>query len=322
MTLAAQRLFTISPVPDKLPSFVIIGAQKAASTSLARALADHPALWLPRDEVPLFRDPLYGPDTVQRLAELSRVSGDRHVGIKCPDYLARPEVPSRLYRDLDEPRLIVTLRSPVQRAISAYYWRMRWGLLPIAPPEVGLIKILQGGYRDLDRTAGEVLEWGLYHEHLSRYLAVFADHRLFITLDEDLADRPAESLTSLYDFLGVTADLGSSLTLPRDNSGVYSLSRLRFLNRRNRFVLRWNDARDFASIDPPSALPQRLASAAVAAGDRYVLSHVYGNERPVLSHELMAALSDYYEDDIRKLERLLNRSLDHWLYPRAAEAEG
>ena len=83
-----------------LPRFLIIGAQKAGSTFLHETLRQHPSLFLPRYETPIFEDPFYQAGAVQ--SELGRILAparpDQKPGIKRPDYLGRPECPARLAR--------------------------------------------------------------------------------------------------------------------------------------------------------------------------------------------------------------------------------
>lgn len=298
---------------ERLPTFVIIGAQKAASTFLLACLRQHPEAWLPAEEQPAFRDPLYCVQSVSDLAALYTGRQERRLGLKCPDYLGRPEVPARLHRDLDEPQLIVVLRNPVQRALSAYYWRMRWGLIPIAPPEEGLRCIIRGDYSDKDPSADEILTWGLYHQHLSRYLTFFPRRKILILFDEDIKRQPEAVMRETSEFLGIEKDVLLTRLRGADrNSGIYSLQRLRFLQRRNKYILRWDASGTYASIPRPSSLGQRLYSDTLAAVDQLFLSAICSNKRPALSLDLSAMLWEYYDSDVCALRQLVDRNLYDW----------
>ena len=114
-----------------LPHFVVIGAQKSASTFLQRCLADHPEMWLPRGETTFFEDPTY---EASRLSDLERMFSrrrERVLGMKRPSYLSRPEVPGRIRRDLPNVKLIAVLREPISRAVSAYFHMVGGGYLPL-----------------------------------------------------------------------------------------------------------------------------------------------------------------------------------------------
>ena len=114
-----------------LPGFVIAGAQRSGTTSLYRALAQHPLVLKPvlRKGVHYF-DVAYdrGLDwyrahfPLQATAErLHRRHGYRPLAFEsAPYYLFHPLVAARLARDLPEIKVIVLVRDPVERACSAH----------------------------------------------------------------------------------------------------------------------------------------------------------------------------------------------------------
>jgi len=299
-------------VDDKLPDFVIIGAQKAASTLLQIWLRQHPDVWLPTNENPVFRDPVYSNSTLRRLSETYAGKSQQRLGLKCPDYLGRAEVPARLHADLVEPQLIVCLRNPIDRAVSAYFWRMRWGLLPLAPANVGLQRILDGEYSERDPTVGEVLNWGLYHQHLSHYLKYFPREKVLILFEDDLRHSPEDVLGELHEFLNISSISLSMASRDEVNAGIYSLERLRFLQGCSKHMLLWNDAKTYASLRFPSN-PVKLAyTYGVASVDRYFLSRRYPNLKPILPAELTHRLWKYYAADVGALATLVGRDLTSW----------
>lgn len=295
----------------RLPDFVVIGAQKAGSVFLQECLRRHPDVWMPSGEDPFFHDPFYRP--AERAAFVRRYARrpEPRIGMKCPDYLGRPEVPARLAHDLHSPDLIACLRNPVDRAVSAYFWWMRWGLIPIEPVEVGLRRILDGSH-DSGSVVEPVLAYGRYHEHLARYLKTFPRQRLLILLDDDLRHDRRETLGRAADFLDVDPARFPGGAPRRDNASIYALERLRFLDRRNRYMVRWDEARTHPSMPKPRNPVTRLYCNAVAAVDRYVLAGFHDNGRPVLSPELDADLHEHYRDDLARLEELIGRDLSGW----------
>jgi hypothetical protein len=290
---------------SRRPDFVIIGAQKAASTLLMHTIRRHPDAWTPEIEQFYFRDPVYDWIDAKEFLAAYAERPERRLGLKCPDYLGRPEVPARLAADLDVPDLIVCLRDPVSRALSSYFWKMRWGIIPVMPAEEGLRRILDGELRDVDKSVGDVLGWGLYGEHLTRYLEHFPREKLLVLMDDELRRAPADTIDRITGFLGIGGLEPDAPSRRARNEGVYPLPRMRFLQKRSTVLLHWDADRTFHSVLPPTRPDHRLFSLAVAGIDHYVLSRVYGNARPQLSAELTTALHDYYRDDVRALESLL-----------------
>lgn len=301
-----------------LPDFVVVGAQKAASTLLADCLGEHPAIAMPSGETPDFRDPEY---KQLRLAELaSRIPDGPSVirrGIKCPDYLARPECAPRLQADLHTPDVLVIFRDPIKRAVSAYYWRVRWGRLPLEPADVGLRRILDGSYDECYPHAREILDWGRYAEHLSRYLVLFPPAKVHTLLDDDLRTDAAASLSRLYAALGVDPTFRPTALGRVSNAGIYNPARLRLLARVARKVVQEDPAgTTAATIRRPALRTARgLSYAATVGVDRLVLARFCDNSRPGLSPDLERALAAFYDDDLVRLETMIGRDLTHWRRP-------
>ena len=294
------------------PNFVIIGAQKAASTALLNSLRQHPEIWMPAEEDAFLRDPVFSKEKIGEFQVKYSGHKEKIIGLKCPDYLARSEVPNRLAPLLPNPKLLLIVRNPVERAISAYFWRVRWGVLPIVNPSTGLHDLMDGKYAGIDPTSAEVLEWGLYFRHICNYLRYFAADDMLILNDRDLRADPAKSLSETLAFLGATQ---SELPLPvsdSSNAGVYAPQRLRFLQLRNRYILKWNSERTYYTIFRPRNPAQRAYSNMIAATDRWLLSRVYGNAKPDLSPEVLERLNDYYRADSRSFQELLGREMVGW----------
>lgn len=303
----------VGPTP-RLPNFVIIGAQKSGTTTIEGWLDQHPDIWLPDTEDAYFRDPVYGRRSLDSLAKKYAARAEFTLGLKCPDYLGRPEVPVRLAQDLNMPRLIVSLRDPVKRAVSAYFWNMRWGTIPVAPLNVGLRRILDGRSESDLPHAREVLDWGLYARHLRNYLRVFPRNLVHVVVDDDLRFEPAKSLRDIAEFLNVDPDLTPRSTTTRSrNEGVYSLARLRFLQIRRPVVLSIDEPTGYATIEKSRNPLIRGFTNSVVALDQAVLRRVFDNEPPRLDEDLEYELRKFYDSDTKSLQELIGRDLSGWL---------
>ena len=151
------------------PTFLIIGAQKSATTFVHKCLREHPDVFMPNGETRFFENPEHLQTDITQFEALFRnVSQEQAIGIKRPDYLAKPECPPRIYQHIPHAKLLVILRNPVERAISAYFHLMNCSFIPIRPAEEGLTKILDGEYKDLYPKSREIIEYGFYYKHLMR----------------------------------------------------------------------------------------------------------------------------------------------------------
>lgn len=267
----------------RMPSFVVIGAQKSASTFLQDQLSLHPDIEIPAGEVRHFEDPFYSDGAVAELPELfHRPAGEAVRGIKRPDYLGRPEIPSRLHEALPDARLLVVLRDPVARAVSGYFHFVRHGFVPLLPIDEAMSTLMRGTWDCDYPRASEVLSFGKYGEHLSRYLEVFPADHLLVFDQRHLIQEPQVALHRAFEFVGVDP----SFVLPErtvkvSNKGVYSPVRLRLLRTKNRTRFTYTATMDRRY--PRAMTPWGwLYNASVVAFDRTALSRFDSGRPPEL----------------------------------------
>jgi hypothetical protein len=214
-----------------LPSFLIIGAQRAGTTSLYQYLAAHPevdrstsgidgAAW--NKELHFFDDsfdrglswyraafPLASSRKLAELRGRQLISGEA-----TPYYLLNPLVPQRVARALPDVRLIALLREPVERAYSHYLLMCRAGRerlsfqKAIAAEEKRLSgeeeRILADPcYRSRKHRTFSYVTRGLYADQLERWFEHFPRDQLLVLRAEDLLARPAETYFEVLEFLGL-----------------------------------------------------------------------------------------------------------------------
>lgn len=290
---------------DGLPSFLIIGAQKSASTFLQDQLSQHPSIEIPVGESRHFEDPEYDRGGVAALSALFRSTGTEIVrGIKRPDYLGQPLVPARIAHHIPKARLFVVLREPVSRAVSAYYHYVRHGFIPLLPVNDVFDQLLAGGLSDRYPRAAEILSYGRYGEHLTRYLEHFRPEQFLVLAQDRLISQPSAALHQAFEFIGVDPEFVTTQTGTASNRGAYSPVRLRILRSKNRFRYSYSPALDRRSRRRLS--PVGLAwSAGVVALDRSILARLDPGRPAALDESIAQRLRDYYAEDEVVLNGLL-----------------
>lgn len=283
---------------------VVIGAQKAATSTLAALLDTHSQVAFTPGEFHDFAVFDDAAKSADRLATLfAELPPAQLRGFKCASYLGQPVVAARLRRALPDGDVVVILRDPVQRAVSAWYWYVRTGYVPIRDHERGIRALLAG---DVDAEqwphAAEVLQWGKYGEHLAAWYEEFPRERVHV-LREDIVRTPRESpdLARLQETLGLAPEpLGP---VPRANEGIYSMTRLRWLRLRRYFVW-FHDADGIWRTRRPRNPVKWVLDTFVVGVDRVLLSRVF-TRRVSISPELAALLADYYRADQELLTGVL-----------------
>lgn len=288
---------------DGLPQFVVIGAQKSASTFLQDQMTQHPAIEIAPGEVRAFEDPWYSPESVAGLADLFTGPATLVRGIKRPDYLGRRDVTDRLAQHLPDAKILVVLREPIARAVSAYYHYVRHGFAPLLPIDEAFTALLDGTITGHPRAA-EILDYGRYGEHLGRFQERFGRDQVEVFDQVPLTRDPAPSLRRAFIAVGVDPDFTPVKPDRVSNRGVYSPLRLRLLRTKNRRVYRYTP--DLSRREPRTPSPAGWAyNAAVVATDRLVLSRFDSGRPAELSPAVRARLVDYYAQDAPSLREAL-----------------
>jgi hypothetical protein len=235
-----ERLTRWGPVgaatrPMRLrPTFFIIGAKKAGTTSLTNYLGAHPDVDLPYRKVLHHFDSWTsyerGLGAYLTSFPLRRPGGPTCTGESTPYYLFHPHTPARVHAAFPDARYVVLLRDPVDRAVSDYWHQRRAGVEALP---------LETAMRDEDeRVAAELermhedetydsttvryfayLTRGRYAEQLERWFAQVPRERILVLTSRELSADPAATCNRMLDFLGLAPLQLPSY--PRSNAGSY-----------------------------------------------------------------------------------------------------
>jgi hypothetical protein len=192
-----------------LPNFLIAGAAKCGTTSLAAWLACHPDVFIPPSkELHFFQLDEGWAKGLDWYA--SQFADAAAVGEGTPAYMFHPHAVERIERSLPGVRIVVCLRDPVDRAFSHY---LHWhdGLrLDRRSFERAMADELAAGGREvaLHRPDSHppyfaYLARGRYLEQLERLAATFGRSKLHVLLLEDMAADPRDAYAGVCRFLGV-----------------------------------------------------------------------------------------------------------------------
>jgi hypothetical protein len=269
---------------EQLPSFLVIGAIKAATTWISHHLRQSPAVFMPAIEPHYFtREFGRGLDWYREL--FSGAGGSQIIGEKTADYLANPEAPARASRLVPDASLIVSLRNPVERAYSDYCMLFRRGTVSASIED----------YLDPRRAKfRRFLDNGLYHKHISSWLDHYPKDRLLVLTMEEVTGSPEQSLRTISRLIG----LGEAL-LPAGEGDRVNDSKEFFLPLELRRLL-----------SPLKKAVAPLRGTAAFESVRSTLARPIAY--PKLSDELRLRLIEFYRDDVSSLEHLLGRDLGHW----------
>jgi hypothetical protein len=268
-----------------LPTFLVIGAQKSATTSVIHYLGGHPDVFALRDEVHFF-DRHY--DRGIDWYRLRFAGGEEalEVGESTPEYMYFEEVPARMAQHVPAARLVAILRNPVDRAYSHYWHNRTRGVEPLAFEDAldSEEERLSGG-DPVARSRYSYLDRGRYLPQLQRVREHFPGDLLRVELFEDLQRDRTAVVRSLYRFLGLEEGI-----VPEGIDRA-----------RNRFV----SFRSQRLRKPIRRLPGPLRRVAARLNIRYT-------EYPSLPPAVRARLHERFADDNSALASWLGRDLSLW----------
>ena len=299
------------PTDDQLPNLLVAGAMRAGTTSAYRYLDAHPDIFMSPTKEPHFlafegAAPTYtgpGDDHFNRRActtlEEYRAlfAGGRTArwrGEASAMYLHLPATLDGMARHGIEPFVVLFLRDPAERAASAFEYLRRQGRETLATLTEGLDAEPERRrlgwapiwhYTEISRYSEQVLRWRD---------AVGADN-LEVVLFEDLERSPRETFASIFGRLGVDPDAPIEYVVHNQSGSPRSV----LLERMTRRAGPWR-----------RRIKRSLPRGARHAFERLREGNIVGRDSvdDAARQRIVAAV----EDDVRRLEEVLERDLSAW----------
>lgn len=193
--------------------FFIIGAQRCGTTYLYHQLDAHPGIEMAKPMRPepkfFFTDELFnlGLDQYERRFFSAEASALVR-GEKSTVYYESVPAAKRIAGSFDQPRVIMVIRDPVERAVSNYWFSVNNGLETLPIEEA--FRSEESRANDYDKTQISVnpfayLRRGRYIDFVDIYDRYFPPERFEIVIFEQFISDPSV-LRGIYAFLGVDSD--------------------------------------------------------------------------------------------------------------------
>lgn len=195
-------------VKGRLPSFFVVGAQKAGTTTLHDWLVQQPDVCLPKLKETTFfsNDKVYSYGLDWYMRQFPQCGGDAFMGEICPAYMFIEKAPERIHESIKTPKIIFVLRSPLDRAYSHYQMIVRRGLEKLTFKDALLAekeRLSGGDY--FKKTHYSYMARGRYEEQILRYKRVLPESEaLFVSFDDLFGpDTSAQTYERICKFIGI-----------------------------------------------------------------------------------------------------------------------
>jgi len=271
----------------RLPTFLIVGAPKSGTTSLAAYLAEHPDVFVSAEKELHFFDNHFDRGVDWYRSNFAEGAGARAVGEASPTYYLHPQAIERMAALVPDARLIALLRDPVEAAWSNYWMQRSLGF-ERRPFDEAVRDELER--RDTGRAIRYIFG-GRYVEHLQGLCERYPREALLVQLFDDLRDSPGATFAAACRHVGVDETYA-----PETIGAVVNPSTRLRSERLRRFMLKHHAWK---------RLPFRLAMAI----DR--LNRVEARYPP-MDARVRSTLADLYAEPNRSLARWLGRDLSTW----------
>jgi hypothetical protein len=277
------------------PTFIGIGAQKCASTWLYEMLRDHPQVLVSeRKELDFFS---YHYENGFRWYEncFEPKSNVKQVGEISPSYLHEAGVAERAKMYRADLLIMVSIRDPVQRALSQHRHMVKLGLVP----ETDL------SFETALASNPTYFEQGQYYRHLSRWINLFGSGNVHITIMDDIRRDSKAVVRDLYSFLRIdSAHNPKAQDEARNKSYIVRNAKLDQTVQVVREAVR-------------TVAGDRLWKALGSTGLRdiyHAANHMDSSTKIPEPHlETLQALRERFRPDIESLSKMMQRDLSHWL---------
>ncbi|MEM4847383.1 MAG: sulfotransferase [Thermosphaera sp.] len=296
-----------------MPNFLILGTAKAGTTALYYYLAQHPQIFMsplkepgffafegerpkfqgPKDRVGINRKVVVHLEEYRKL--FAGVLDEKAVGEASPWYLYSVRAHERIRHHTPNARLIAVLRNPIDRAYSHFMHLVRDGREP-------LDDFAQAVQSEEARIAANwAYHWhyvraGFYYEQIKRYADTFDRCQIKVYLYDDLDANPMNVLADIFSFLEVDEAFVPDVSVRYNVSGI----------PQNGFLRWYFTAPSSVKAVFKSLTPTPLWRAAVRHKNKRLV-------KPQLPLELRDQLKAVYQEDILRLQDLMEKDLSAWL---------
>jgi hypothetical protein len=286
-----------------IPNFFIVGTPKAGTTSLYHYLEEHPDIYMsPLKETNYFsfdeiksQGLFYNEEHISSLNQYQEqfrgAKDEKAIGEASVSYLYYPSVPLKIKEFNPEAKIIIVLRSPIDRGFSHYLMDKRLGFVNLSYEDIvwentkhPQSKLYYQQYVDL----------GQYYEQVKRYIATFGEKQVKILFYDDVIKDIQNVIKQLYTFLDVDCTFSPN-TCQQHN--VYSSPKNFFIQK----IYAQKKIRTIAKLFFGENIQQQLKN------------HFFRKDKPVLNEKLRLDLIDIYETNIYKTSALLKKDLTYWL---------
>lgn len=295
------------------PNTFIIGAQKAATTSLYNWISQHPDVCAPSTlkDYPFFLRDKFFDKGIESLKNEYIESGfiDQKIIMQgSVQYMFDSRAIKRIFEFDPNAKLICVLRNPVDRAISAHKYFSKLNIETLSLSEAiktenERSKESLQAYFDFTYKAH-----GLYAKQLEAIFSIFNRDKVLVLIYDNLKQHPEECMKEVFHFLEIDEQFKPSFHILNSTGTVkYQLLQNLFFSK-NKFRKYLVDN----VVDPILPLHKRTKLRWQFSEWNTKKENLNDTRKVDSFLKERQELKDYFFNEIEELEKLLNINLNAW----------
>lgn len=289
---------------DFIPDFIGIGAMKSATSWIFSSICSHPKVCSNLNkELHFFdREKNYKKGIGCYKNLFSKCKKNKIKGEFTPRYLYKPKCAKRINKHFPNTKIIVCLRDPVKRAYSHYKYSLA---------VKGRMSIYKN-FSEAIKKDTEMVERGFYYKQLKRYYDKFPENKILVTFFKNLKNNPESFIKKVYSFLNidpnfVPKEIHKKENTSKEKSYEYKIPIVNNTLYRIRNKLQSSYIEELCEKTGMKTVLKKIVKMNKTNVNKK-------NNVPPLLKEDKEKMYKIYKEDIKKLEKLLDTKLSHWIY--------
>lgn len=286
---------------------MVVGAQKAGTTSLLRYLGEHPeCISHPQKEFAYFLEPSnYNNNFLLAFSKYYAQNTndiERKIVAKSAGLYSDENAVKMLYEHNPECKLIIILRNPVERAYSSFLMEKNYGSVKF---EFSDLPNLIANHQEKDESWGFsfFIDYGLYARYLKMIYKYFPKNQVSVILYEDFINSPLVICKYIFNKIGVNSYFIPNVEVKHNVT----------LKTRSTII-----ARTIKHILKKDSIVRKTFKYLIPANKTYKYGELLREANKthqtysIMDPLVKKFLVDFYRPHNQELGLLINKDLSHW----------
>lgn len=276
---------------------IIVGAQKAGTSSLLKAFSNHPLICthFQREMAYFVDDELFSKGWENSFTRyFSPTENQSFLLAKNVGVMYQPDALARLFEHNPDVKVIVSLRNPVERAISAFHFFRRVGL----ESNTNIDDVIQQSLNGNDQFG--YLARGRYSDQIKRICKIFPKSNVSIFLTDDFTDGYLDIVQSISNSIcgepGIEWIPNTRRSNEKKNARFDSIAKISKSHFKGRQALK--------AVVPQVVRDRLRVTVEKMNSTKFKPIETQCNNRPLLV--------EYFQEEVSHLEKELDRDLTAW----------